>query len=72
MTSTPVPVVPLITQPTRRWFWLKPCVTAPALISTTSAIEAGAGVSTVNGAPCAMAVGAEVIAGRALKKYEGR
>ena len=68
---TAVAVVPLITQPTYRWFWLKPCVTAPGLISTTSAIADGEGVCTEKPAPWATMAGELVIVGRGLKKYAG-
>jgi hypothetical protein len=54
--------------PTQRWFWLKACVTAPALISTTSAIELGVGVETENAAPWLKVAGDAVICGLDLKK----
>jgi hypothetical protein len=45
---------------------------APALINTTSEIEPGVAVPTEKEAPCATTAGEAVIAGRDLKKYEGR
>jgi hypothetical protein len=42
---------PVISQPMKRCDILKPCVTAPGRISTTSVIAGAFGVSIVNVAP---------------------
>src|SRR5260370_8815799 len=72
VTSTAVAVRPEMAQPSYRWLWLKAWVTAPGLMSTTSAIAPGVAVFTENGAPWATVAGEPVIVGRGLKKYEGR
>ena len=50
-TSIDVGPTVVITQPMKRCDWLNPWVTAPGRSSTTSAIDAAFGVSTVNVAP---------------------
>src|SRR5262249_36561996 len=42
---------PVIAQPTNRWDWFQPWVTAPGRISTTSAIDGALGVLIVKSAP---------------------